>query len=511
MKIKNIIRLVVVTFCLSITTSSCSDWLAVDMEDAIMEDKLYETNEGFLSSLNGIYTSMNENYASILGMGVIDVMAQYYNVSQNSSHSFYVYANYKFSDATFESMSEKLWTKQYSLIANLNSLLEHCDESGSALNATYYPIVKGEALALRAMLHFDLLRLYGPIYNSVTESNSTIPYHETSAKEILPLLSAKEVIEKVITDLTSASELLKNDPIRTEGVMDGDSENPNEDSQLRYRQYRLNYYAVQALLARAYQWKGARGDAYKIVSDLIKENKKNEVFPWTLKSSVQASSNPDRLFSTEVIFGLYNISRVNLYDRHFKESASISNGLTFVGDDFTDDYGKFPYFYTDDNDVRRGTNMWSVEELEETDQFGSTTTQKAICFKKYASIASTKPFRYMIPLIRMSEIYMIAAECTDNLSEAIGYVNELRKNRSCVDLELEDSDTEEDVQEYITAEFAREVIGEGQLYFYYKRHAMTSVMSGTSFYSWSTTTSMDLGYYVWPLPKAETDKRVTSN
>lgn len=54
MKIKNIIRLVIVTVGLSITISSCSDWLGVDMEDAIMEDKLYETNEGFLSSLNGI-------------------------------------------------------------------------------------------------------------------------------------------------------------------------------------------------------------------------------------------------------------------------------------------------------------------------------------------------------------------------------------------------------------------------------------------------------------------------
>ncbi len=511
MKIKNIIRLVIVTVGLSITISSCSDWLGVDMEDAIMEDKLYETNEGFLSSLNGIYTSMNETYASTLGMGVVDVMAQYYNVSQNSSHNFYVYANYEFGEKVFESMSGGVWTNLYSLIANLNSLLEHCDKAGSALHPTYYPIVKGEALALRAMLHFDLLRLYGPIYTSATESNSTIPYQETTSKEIQPLLPAKEVLEKVIRDLTVASDLLKEDPIRTEGVMDSDSENPNEDSKLRYRQYRLNYYAVQALLARAYQWKGAREEAYKIASDLIKENKEKEVFPWTPKANAQASSNPDRLFSTEVMFGLYNISRVNLYDRHFKESASISNSLTFVGDDFIDDYGKFPYFYTDDNDVRRGTNMWSVEELEETDQYGNTTTQKAICLKKYAAIASTKPFRYMIPLIRMSEIYMIAAECSNNLTEAIGYINELRKNRNCMDLELKDSDTEEEVQEYITAEFAREVIGEGQLYFYYKRHAMTEVMSGTSFYSWSTTASMDLGYYVWPLPKAETDKRITSN
>lgn len=117
----------------------------------------------------------------------------------------------------------------------------------------------------------------------------------------------------------------------------------------------------------------------------------------------------------------------------------------------------------------------------------------------------------MVPLVRMSEVYLIAAECATDLSESIGYINEVRKNRNCVDIELEDSDTEEDILEYITAEFAREVIGEGQLYFYYKRHAMTEFISGTSFSYWGTTYTMDLQNYVWPLPKVEIDKRVTTN
>ena len=54
MKIKNILKSMLLASMLLFTTSSCSDWLNVDMEDAIMEDKLYETNEGFLASLNGV-------------------------------------------------------------------------------------------------------------------------------------------------------------------------------------------------------------------------------------------------------------------------------------------------------------------------------------------------------------------------------------------------------------------------------------------------------------------------
>lgn len=514
MRTKYIIKLMFLMPFIVFSTSSCSDWLSVDMEDGIMEDKLYGTNEGFLASLNGVYTKMNETYSSTLSMGVIDVMAQYYNVAQNSKHTYHVYANYNFTEDSFESTSGGVWTNLYNLIANLNSLLEHCDESGSAIKPHYYPYIKGEALALRAMLHLDLLRIYGPIYNETTASNISIPYQETTSKEIQPLLPASEVMSKIIRDLTAASDLLKDDKIRTDGVMNGESKDPNENKDFRYRQYRLNYYAVRALLARAYLWMGNKTEAYKIAHSIITENNEDKVFPWTPKSAIQDKDKPDRLFSTEVIFGLYNTIRVNLFDNLFKSTTQISNGLTFVGEskEESEDDSKINYFYSDLNDLRRADNMWSVEKLQESDEFGVGTSITAVCFSKYADIVTTNTNRYMIPLIRMSEIYLIAAECTDDLPEAIGYVNNIRKNRNCIDIPLKDSDTKETVQKYITDEFAREVIGEGQLYFYYKRHAMVEIMSGTSFGMWySGTYKMALGNYVWPLPKIETDKRVTSN
>jgi len=512
MKVKNIMKTLAALCCVSLLMPSCSDWLEVDMEDEILENQLYETNGGFVASLNGVYTKMNETYGSDLSMTTLDVMAQYYDVAQNSMHQFYDFANYKFSQEKVEKKSGDIWTNLYELIANLNLLLEHCDGAGTALQANYYPYVKGEALALRAMLHFDLLRLYGPIYSPATENELTIPYEETSSKDIQPLLPAKEVMVKVIKDLEAAADLLKEDKIRTEGVMNSDSENPNENADFRYRQYRLNYYAVQALLARAYMWIDDKERAYTIATDLIKENKEKNVFPWTPKAKVQATDKPDRIFSTEALFCLFNMSRVNLFDTYFKKSAKISNALTFKGETLTDDYGKLIYFYTEENDLRRGDNMWSAETLEETNEFGATSTQKTLCFSRYDDVADNS-IRYMIPLIRMSEVYLIAAECAAaraDLKEAIGYINDIRRNRNCVNLELKDSDTKEKILPYITDEFAREMIGEGQLYFYYKRHAMTSILSGTSFSYWGTTYNMDLQNYVWPLPKVETDKRVNN-
>ena len=92
-------------------------------------------------------------------------------------------------------------------------------------------------------------------------------------------------------------------------------------------------------------------------------------------------------------------------------------------------------------------------------------------------------------------------------------INQVRLHRNTPNLELntegkDDKDIAQQVKDYITMEFMREVIGEGQLFFYYKRNAMTSVMSdacdGTK-----TTKTMDIGNYTWPMPKVEMDKRVT--
>lgn len=504
-----LIKTLVPSLLLAGSLSSCSDWLAVDMEDSILENKLFETTNGYLSVLNGAYTKMNVNYSSTLSMGVIDVMAQYYNVSQNSNHSYYAYANFNFEQ--FKSTSNNLWTTQYAIISDLNALLEHCNDPQSALSSTYANYVKGEALALRAFFHFDLLRIYGPIYNEESAGVLTIPYQETSATDIQPLLPACEVMAKVIGDLTAAADLLKEDRIRTDGVMNSDAEDVNEDNSLRYRQYRMNYYAVQALLARAYLWMGDRENAYRIAKALITENQEKEVFPWTAKNQV-TTSNSDRVFSSEVIFSLYNTSRVNLYNSMFKNTVSTTSILTFKGDSMEEgaEENKLTKYFDDLGDLRR-EYMWSVEEVEQTDENGGVTgVTTALCCYKYADVGLAN-CRYMIPLIRMSEVYLIAAECSDNVEEAMEYINAIRTARNCVRLAYDESTTADAVKTYITKEFMREVIGEGQLFFYYKRNAMESVLSDTNFGYWDNGyESMALSNYVWPMPEVEMNKRVTN-
>ena len=75
------------------------------------------------------------------------------------------------------------------------------------------------------------------------------------------------------------------------------------DNSLSFRQLRLNYYAVQALLARAYLWQGNKNEAYQIVkNEIIDQIKEKKIFPWTLREAFEAAEKEDYMFSSEVFF-----------------------------------------------------------------------------------------------------------------------------------------------------------------------------------------------------------------
>lgn len=202
----------------------------------------------------------------------------------------------------------------------------------------------------------------------------------------------------------------------------------------------------------------------------------------------------------------------------FNPSASFSSILTFPGEsmDGGDEASKINYVYTDLDDLRR-TEMWSKETVMElNEETGEQKEYSKLCFSKFKNVYTSETRRYMIPLLRLSEMYLIAAECTDNLDEALGYINTIRTHRNCVNLPAVTSEAE--IQAYIDAEFVREMIGEGQIYFYYKRLGKTSVLSGLATdyekpYSWSTRvlyTTILPQQYVWPLPDVEKDKRTNN-
>lgn len=474
--------------------SSCESWLQVKMEDKILENALFENLEGYTTALNGIYAELNNQqiYGKNLSMGAIDVMAQYYDVLTPETHLMSVYAKYDFNQSTYKSLFSSVWSKMYNLLANVNLLLENCHRANAPLPGIMEGLITGEAYALRGMLHFDLLRLFGPVYSDETKTTKVMPFMDASDRAIRPMLTAEDILGFVIRDLNTALEMLEDtDPVIKEGPKNG-SVATDVNNNLNYRQYRLNYYAIKALLARAYMWGGNTTDAAKHAEDVVKVAEgDNAWFPFIKRTKVLQAEEadrglyPDRIFSTEVLFGLYNSTRENLHKASFQKDLHISSLLTLYGDY---NAGRLRTLFPNENDIR--FSLW---------QSSTVDTVEVLHTMKYAPVGDPTN-QYMIPLIRTSEMFLILAECSKDDQTAADYINKIRYARGVLNITV----TPETKDQLLAEEFAREEIGEGQLFLFYKRKGMTSIPNGQSTNSYM---DMALSNYVWIIPDTEIENR----
>ena len=146
----------------------CSGWLDVKPYDQISEEELLESDEGFQKLLNGIYIELNsdELYGSTLSVEMIEILGGAYEIGDNSS----VWGEptrgpQRHPDYNTDYWRGRLngtWNKAYALILSCNKLLKNIQGRQALFTGHNYDIIRGEALALRAMLHFDMLRLFGP-------------------------------------------------------------------------------------------------------------------------------------------------------------------------------------------------------------------------------------------------------------------------------------------------------------------------------------------------------------
>ncbi|UNY98516.1 RagB/SusD family nutrient uptake outer membrane protein [Zhouia spongiae] len=458
---------------IAVVFTSCSDYLDVQPEDKLLEDQIYNSESGTNNVLNGIYLNLTDKklYGGNLTMSTIELLAQRYNASE----TYYNFANYAYQENNVKENFDDIWTSAYTNILNLNDLIANV-EKYNILTPFKTSIIKGEAYGLRAMLHFDMLRLFGPVY-SENPDNLAIPYYtKTQAKngEILP---ADQVLENIVADLTKAEELLDEDPIRQNGVNSGSLEAP---FYYNNRNLRFNFFAVKALQARVYLYAGNAVEANKAAKVVIDEA--SSFFPWTDPTDVvSAGSNPDRTFSSEVIFAMQN---VELYERQndFFSSSLIDNNILAPNATRLRNV-----FENNENDYRY-TSTW-IYPAEKTYR----------TFYKYADISDSRLlFRYLQPLIRISEMYYIAAETETDETLALQYLNTVRFNRGLVDLT-----SEININTELEKEYQKEFFGEGQLFFYYKRRNIPRILNGSSSSSFSRIT-MDESKYVVPLPDSET-------
>lgn len=465
---------IILTLCLLLATS-CGDWLNVQPNSQVEDSELFSDEQGFKEALSGVYSSMvNESaYGKELTFGAMAILGQEWDNYPSSR-----YANlseYDYGPATSTSIISSLWNNQYNSIANVNHILGNIDSKEKMFRRDNFNIIKGEALALRAFLHFDLLRCFGVSF-AVNPQMPSIPYVKAYNHQVSEQLSVEAVTQNILYDLTEAEDLLKKDPILTGEKITESIDN----GYLLNRQVHLNYYAVKGLEARVYLWAGQYQKALDAANVVINSGK----FQWADPSLLQ--DRKDNSMATEQLFGLNDVNLQTLSDSYFNLDNGTStfsvNQPTLLSyyDNQTADY-RYLYLF------RNSTNT-DIIEYRYSQKFTPSEGDDPYYTEK-------------IPLLRLAEMYLIKAECLYRLTgSGLETLNLLRAVRNVAPIETEPADF---FQELIR-EYRRELIGEGQLFFLYKRLNQKQILR-------SDADIISLKGYTFPLPQDETTAAIRQN
>lgn len=431
-----------IIFCLYLLLTglySCEKWLDVNPKSRISERIMLEDEQGFKDALIGVYTQLasRDLYAKEFSMGVMDVLAMNYNVS-NNNNTYHRVGQYNYKDPFVQQKIDAFWSEGFKAIANINNILENIDQKQSVFSGNNYRQIKGEALALRALVHFDLLRSFGPI-PALGLDKPGIPYVKTFDMEIKPILSAKTVLTECLADLKEGRDLLS----INKSVVNGHS-----DIFLAFTRNHLNYWATTGLTARINLYQGDKAAAYDYANEVIASG----LFPFITPEAATDPASPNRVFSTEHLFCLYvsNLTDINaelfrykLYDDYLTATDAQINELFEISNGGSTDY--------------RYLTQWKTEGSSAV-KFPAKYWQDNIVWDN---------IRNRVPILKISEMYYIAAESSALRSEKTQLLNTVRRNRG-LNL-LPDDMTASQLDDEIFKEYRKDFYQEGQLFYYYKR------------------------------------------
>ncbi|MFD2553107.1 RagB/SusD family nutrient uptake outer membrane protein [Sphingobacterium tabacisoli] len=459
---------------LLLVNTGCDSFLDVKPKSSIAEDDIFSSEIGFQQAITGIYASMADRplYGDQLSMGFVSAMAQNYATTANG-FIFIESAGLNFDKDEVKKISEGIWQGSYNAIAGLNNILAHIDDSGATFTGDNHALIKGEALALRAYLHFELLRLYAVSFGQGADALA-ISYRTVMNANPEKPETVTGFLALALKDLEKAEKLLANvDPI-----LKGN----------RDRRFSMNFLAVKGLQARVNLYAGNKEQAakdaqYVINSGLLK-------FVTNAQISTTAAGK-DRLFSNEQIFSLRVLKMKDWTETgsaaYFRYTTSLSNNslkrtaanyqtLYETATGGSTDY-RYVYLIENDGGTVYPSKFWQTWN-------GGTTA------------IYTARLDQTVPLMRLSEMYYIAAETASSPEAGITTLNTVRANRGLGTLKVEGA-TDVFLTNEITKEYQKEFYAEGQLFFYYKRLNFGRMQFGSK--------NLTKDSYILPIPDSETE------
>ena len=431
---------------LAASLSSCvNDWLDVAPSDGTDADAALTSSSDLDAARTGMYKALkgNSSFVDYYGQQFFvygDVHAgddyQYNNIGGSNRASFYYDMNYQ--TASEFNTSTVSWQSPYVVIGRANRIIAAAE--GGKLSDAVEAKAKieqyaAEAKVLRALAHFDLVRIYGKPYTEDQGASLGVPLVtevlEFNAKPARSTVA--EVYTQVVKDLTEA---ISSNALATE-------------TEPGY----VSVWGAKAILSRVYLNMGDYANALSVAEDIIKNS---GAALWTRDQYFKAwdASTPNE---SEFLFRL-NVA-----------GSTDNNDLNGIGNlQQRDGYKemvatkKFVDMLTSDPKDVRNNMFLPATETEEVKIYG---TNKVFLNKLRGQGGNLRNVT-IVPIIRLSEVYLTAAECAfrnNDKTKAVEYLNDLVKNRTTTEASLATVDNI--TLDRILIERRKELIGEGQRYF----------------------------------------------
>ncbi|PRZ22769.1 RagB/SusD family nutrient uptake outer membrane protein [Flavobacterium granuli] len=426
--------------------SSCEDFIAVDIPQSQLTSPIvFESTATADAAMADVYAQIREQ-GMVNGTfyGLSNLMGNYSDEMEYYGSSIEIKQFTNHSIVPSNSSILALWNATYSQIYASNLILEGLENSTKIADEDKNHL-KGEALFLRAFLHFYLVNLFGEVpYVSSTDYilNKTIPKS-----------SQQQLWEHITTELQQAEVLLSEHYPTTERI-------------------RANKSVANAMLARVYLYKEDWTNAALKASALIE----NPKYVWVTNPALEFLKE-----STATIWALHpGYPGVNTKDARFFVFSSGPPSKPELSPAFVASF--------ESGDLRK--NLW-VRTI-------SNSVGTWYCPYKYKKTLGTTTSQEYTILFRLAEQYLIRAEARAHLGDIAGAQSDLNKIRNRAGLANTTADTPESLLEAVAMERRSELFTEqGHRWFDLKRTNTAEAVLRPIKSGWENT------QVLLPIPQAE--------
>lgn len=476
---------------------SCSKWLDLTPETQPTEGQILTSPDGFRAALNGLYRSMGSAtlYGKDMTFGVVDAISQQYDLSRGdrvtNQVKYLAAGRFEYGHPNLSPTIESIWEKGYNVIANANNLMQQIESKDPEFfnqGEMEKNLIYGEALAVRALMHFDLLRLYAPALIN-DDGAAYLPYVDQYPNTVPSPIAVAPFLDRVVEDLKKARDYVvewDTSAVGSGTLITGEarfynafnfgtdiySNSGQYEDFFKGRGYRMNYFAISAILARVHNYRGEHDQAFAYAKEVmdftVRDNAGvQQAFARDLYTGAQSSNwdnKNDLKTVSNLVFAIHNARafyELSL-ETHFKREF-YSGGI--------------PTWLVINQDAQR-----IFENHEGIDESG--IDRRSLYLIYYANgihpisgkyfLSTTESIRdqnaMVIPVIRSSELRYIMAEAyarKGDFTNATQVLRDLRANRGLVS--TRDVGTWAEFQEELIRDARREYISEGQLFYLYKR------------------------------------------